>query len=877
MITMKIVSIRLVNFASIYTGMGLTEVEIDFSKGHNDICLLVGKNGSGKTSLLSNLHPFPYVETIDVRNSQDLILEGKDGLKGMVILDGEDRYDISIHYTIKGDKRKTSCYIMQNFHELNPSGLVRTYYEVIRTVFGIDPSFLRILRLGPNVSDIISMRSTERKEFIKNFLQDIDVYVKLHQTAKEQSVFIKNQIKAITFNLDKNPLTMDEMLAKQTKLETECEKLDKRKSAYAIEIENIKSRLESEVMTSSEIEAAVKAFEDVEFLINKFNTYDVQGQFVDIGRAYEQAVVNKANAEANLNSGKERLTSISSQIAKCLESIKDIEHKQKLVEHNAGIDDFDTLINEYQTKISELGNIKELEQPTSVYENMLRLLKSSEEILKAASDLSIIGIYKKLAAKNVKSNIFEDMSKALDKKIGSISEKIGELKSDKPSWRSLLGGYIMFVPEGCEHSKKCPYVLAIEKIKQEDNDDNHEILTTMFDLYLEAKNKLGDLKIVNNNINTINAYNAEVYFSFGYILGDWINMKYDHITRYEEEVKALISQSMDYDLYVKFNNELDDIKARKEMLDEVGGLAILKSQYDDLKQELNRLQAEEKSYKENTIPELEHELNDAEVGYESIKTIYDVYTKYTSKIDYITKVKHDYDLAVKSRKLEESLKHQLKNATDEYDRVCGEIRDTKYAINHIFYEIQTHRDLEKQLSKLNKEYSDIELIREAVSMSKGIPLLYAQIYLKSIQILANEIIHEMFDQNISLLDFVITDKEFRMPYMVNGIEIEDVNCSSQGERTTIVLALSFALLQQMMGRYNILLLDEVDSALYKDNRRKFIKIVKDQMEHIGCEQAFLITHNALFENYPVDIIQTSDMDDEYNKGNVIWKKEDAHE
>ena len=175
------------------------------------------------------------------------------------------------------------------------------------------------------------------------------------------------------------------------------------------------------------------------------------------------------------------------------------------------------------------------------------------------------------------------------------------------------------------------------------------------------------------------------------------------------------------------------------------------------------------------------------------------------------------------------------------------------------------------MKKLNDDYSNIELIREAVSMSKGIPLLYAQIYLKNIQILANEIIHQMFDENISLLDFVITDKEFRMPYMVNGIEIEDASCSSQGERTTIVLALSFALLQQMMGKYNILLLDEVDSALYKDNRRKFIKIIKEQMERIDCEQAFLITHNALFENYPVDIIQTSEMDDDYNKGHVIWK------
>ena len=131
----------------------------------------------------------------------------------------------------------------------------------------------------------------------------------------------------------------------------------------------------------------------------------------------------------------------------------------------------------------------------------------------------------------------------------------------------------------------------------------------------------------------------------------------------------------------------------------------------------------------------------------------------------------------------------------------------------------------------------------------------------------------MFGDSISLLDFTITDKEFSMPYMVNGMEIMDVSYSSQGERTTIVMALSFALLQQFMGKYNILLLDEVDSALYKDNRQKFIKILEDQMKRIGCEQAFLITHNALFENYPVNIIETSAMDGEFKNSCVIWKGE----
>jgi recombinational DNA repair ATPase RecF len=91
--------------------MSKKEIDIDFKKSRNKIVLLVGKNGSGKTSLLSNLHPFPYVESIDVRNTQDLILDGKEGLKYLEIKDGKNKYEITINYLIQRDKRVTRCFI----------------------------------------------------------------------------------------------------------------------------------------------------------------------------------------------------------------------------------------------------------------------------------------------------------------------------------------------------------------------------------------------------------------------------------------------------------------------------------------------------------------------------------------------------------------------------------------------------------------------------------------------------------------------------------------------------------------------------------------------------------------------------------------------
>src|SRR5699024_12520565 len=40
------------------SGMGLKEVEIDFSKSKNNMIMLLGNNASGKTTIMSNLNPY---------------------------------------------------------------------------------------------------------------------------------------------------------------------------------------------------------------------------------------------------------------------------------------------------------------------------------------------------------------------------------------------------------------------------------------------------------------------------------------------------------------------------------------------------------------------------------------------------------------------------------------------------------------------------------------------------------------------------------------------------------------------------------------------------------------------------------------------------
>ncbi|MNE88811.1 hypothetical protein D3C80_1861510 [compost metagenome] len=95
---------------------------------------------------------------------------------------------------------------------------------------------------------------------------------------------------------------------------------------------------------------------------------------------------------------------------------------------------------------------------------------------------------------------------------------------------------------------------------------------------------------------------------------------------------------------------------------------------------------------------------------------------------------------------------------------------------------------------------------------------------------------------------------------------------SQGERAFIGIAISFALVSHSIDMYNIMRVDEVDGTLDESYRPAFIPVLEEQMDSIQGEQAFIITHNNMFDNYPVDVIRTDrTMNvDNYKNVNIIF-------
>jgi DNA repair exonuclease SbcCD ATPase subunit len=60
--------------------------------------------------------------------------------------------------------------------------------------------------------------------------------------------------------------------------------------------------------------------------------------------------------------------------------------------------------------------------------------------------------------------------------------------------------------------------------------------------------------------------------------------------------------------------------------------------------------------------------------------------------------------------------------------------------------------------------------------------------------------------------------------------------ASQGEIAITTISLSLALIEQSIGAYNILCLDEIDGPLDGDNRNNFINIIKNIFSSRTCSK-----------------------------------------
>lgn len=872
---MKIHSLYLKNFAPIYYALDKYEVNLEFVKPNDKVInIIIGKMGSCKTFILGHLQPFATLGSLDVRNQDDMILEGKTGIKEITILDGIDTYFIKHVYFPSKSSHNIKSYIKKNDMELNENGNVTSFKSTIEVEFGIDQSMLKLFRIGQNVTNLMDMKSTERKAFVSSMLYETSIYNLLYKkigddyrSISAQSVVLANKMKTITSkSADQLQQDLDESLEFVSNLQEQIE--DTTKRVYQLEA-SIHSILNG--MDFKDYKALVKEkYESRGSLIGEINELEEKCKAIKNYPDTKELDRILGGLEAKKSQYEYDLIRLEGEIQKAESKLSQLNDRKKII---GSIDHIETLRITYAELCSQQ---KEYEKTLQYFKytgsraSIENLIADAQAITDIITDVSQ---YKPEAISHILRNptnaiayskkridILEAKKEKLQKQIGNIKYTEEYQPTD-----------VLYRPFGCP-TDKCPYFV-------------HHPYTEKMRNIKNAVNVDKEFMKLRNEISKID---AELYLMADYpYLSSKLSMLHTNWKRIIPIMKELDALNEDNLLDVITNlmkrNWYDAPKLQK--LRELCGI---REKYYELTEHIASMKNEISQYELSDIDKLLYEIEKASEEYkdlvaqledteiclkhtdEDLEKYNDIYLT-LANLETIAEAIHERKLdLVNVDKEIEKMNENIEIIQSQLQSI-GELKDTITRLkneHHIYMNsADATRSTLNDLKLTTDQYEDVlhdqEIMKDiinAVSSKKGIPLAFVKLFLMDSKNILNDLISDVFANNIEIQDFDIPEDgtEFNIPYTKNGNLIKDIEKASQGEKAIISLALSFALIRQRTFRYNIMILDEVDGALYKNDRNKFIAILFKQIKAINAEQVFLISHNNTFDGYDVNIIMTTD-------------------
>ena len=882
---LEVLSLYLEGFAKIHTGMHIDGVYLDFESMPNQTYLFVGDSGSGKSSILKSIHPFAFNSaTGDETSNSDLIMSGRDGRK--IIEYRLDNLNIICKhlYTRKSDGTiQVKSFFSVNEEEMNPSGLVSTFKELIYKYFCIDESFLTLLALGNSVRSMVDFTSGERKKLSVKIFTELNIYMTYYKNASAFVKDLKSVLGNVVSKLDKYAGYDKEELKNNISV------LNKSIIGLEKELDEV---LKSEGAITANINANMEDYKRYE---------DSQGKITDLltqveelkrkrktNKDYVVLENDKTNIKANLMNSDIRRESLESNIKSELnfKEMKLVTRNQLIdsinrMENNIDRTELEKLLANIDSELTGLNDI-ELDPRVDYKEKKDQLVKANiylDELKSMSVDLvsevSMTDLIPDTLKKFIKDKDFESK---LDSTYQSIVEKINNINLVNGIGNEIKVPKIK--PIKCD-TKDCPYKKFYNNI--------YDIVSTKKEMSSKLLRDEEDKKHIVEETMKIRRILKRLY---DYIDGHTDILKYvpmeifnpatfvnTFLETTDREVynKDLMGSSVSYLERASRKSELTTL--RESTINQINGINNTIELYNSLKSDLEQA--------ERAIEETETVISMHQKDLEFNKAKITEYSEALKEIDSeiviakeLESVRNEIKEVQKNLSSMESLKNEydnlkgeMSNLKDKESTLRDSITDRRNKLNTTTNVLNTIKELEVERARLSESYSDAIMIKDAVSPSKGIPVEFIDDVIRNQMIDSiNELMHVAYPDITLLKDpryLIIDDKEFTIPYKKNGVVIGDISEASDGERAMLSLAFSLVLIRLVSKVYNIMLLDEMDTALDKYGRSKYIDIIEQYMGTINASQIFLISHNSMFDMYGVNVLQTTKNTISANTDSVI--------
>ena len=885
----NLIRMKLVNFIGIYLGTGLKEFEIDRSKSKNNIILLIGDNGSGKTTIISEMTPFPLEHNLGSRN-KSRILKDQIGVKELdYLVDGFVLYKIKIIYD---PNKSTKCFITKHLDgkeiDLNPNGNVESYLDVIEHELHIKKNYTNVGYLcgSGNSKNFISMTPTERNTYISEWMPEIAEFL----DAFKVSTKLLSKFKKDIDNYNKQIGTMSSI-----NYELELNFLNTNIENVSKQLKDVESKIVQLNTYQDQISINVKDMQYISTCIYKYK------QFVESHNKDYENLINKYSSLSSINLN-DNIEDKVYKIEKNLESLhKELMHIEETIAIlTSEISSNESLLNNDEkltsVDIETINNMitRNKETLNSIYETIdeyKEKYNSDDAELntyyKIYSDIK--GFYQKLDAQflylnnlisldtirnmeNLEETInnkeqrlitVNEMYKTLFEKLTFINNEIYKYEHG-----NLDTEILMKRPDFCKNNH-CGIVEELLKyLNPKDN------LKELYENSKELLNKTNELQDEKQMLEqTLTEYKKGLSYykeiiNFLYKNNDLVSSMPSILTEYFIKEPS--------DIYIK-SNEI------KTLIDDFYSYSSIVIKRDEIEKSINDLENLKNMVTNNSkiqskITELntkyDNSIRSKEIILDKIKKDSSLLNIYKNAKDIIEERDFEFE---KFNTISENLK-KWKNVLNIWNKTTYIYNSNKQYLENVLYVQKTN--LENELLQLNKKRDEmttffiskrqIETLRNEIqskfnrvnilnkiwSPKVGYPSWKIEEFLNNLTIKTNEDMNSMWGSNLKISEFKLDASEFSIKMEKDGVEIKDASLCSQGERETINAAISFSIIESNIENngYDVLRLDEVDGPLDEKRRIGFIDMIQKRVDEMNCDSCFIITHNGEFEDIPCDII-----------------------
>ena len=891
---MRLLRLRLENYIGIYNGMGLSSIEIDFSKCIHKVLIIKGDNGTGKSTIFKALTPL-------ADSSIDYIPD-KTAIKEIAYeTDFQTILNIKYESLVKdGIRRPTKCYLNRlnpdgSIENLNPSNNITTAKEVIYDILGIDDNFITLSQLSANKKGLGGLKPSERKRYVNSIISSLAAFNSIHKLITTKSTVLKSIIDSYVTKLSQigNIAIVEDAIKKDT---VALQELDNKKNGLISEIATIKAEL-------SRLDSSGNFLDDYKNLsMRKIILEKEIRDLPDIEEYSEEKLIQYEKDMAKYEANEEMLSSRAKELldeeSKINNNITELTIKLDSLYNKEHMDDLNSKIE--STK-------KELES----YKPYFHLFKTYKDI--SEQDYETVKLVIEKFNSTVES-IFQTYSETVRKEsmnslrtgkkevildnteiLSGLEKQLEDLRTEKRNVEFLNNRSKDYnkIPDDCNHKSDCPFIKDV----------------------VEAKNALRSrqsLYSLSTKINsTLDAIESAKNLAEENMIKTQCLYEMKSILEYIQSMTKIIrkfpgTESLD-SINTLYHNIEHGIRLNFESIDKYQEFKNISTIVSALEDDLHSYEtAKEKLISANAEIRILQEKIDTDL--KNLSTIRDSKLSIFAEIEKIRSSKLEIEMVLDSiryakinkakfeevsvelneitNKIESMEKNTvlIKDLTDKLNRRASELSALQNtdlpAISKAIEENKYRMVLFEQYTRDSQEYAakynEVQMIKKYTSIH-GIQTVYMSVFMNSILNTTNTLLRLLFGGRFALQPFIINENEFNIPCADSeGRVREDISLMSDSQLSMISMLISFVLLRNSSNRYNIIKLDEVDDNLDSMNRIQFSILIEQIMNDLGFDQCLIISHNNELDLSNTDIVilkmESQEMIDSlYNSGgNIVF-------